>query len=276
MSLAPIAYWPLSESSGTVAYDLVGNFNGTYSGGSTLAQPGPTNSIFGAGSRAALFDGASGHVDIPGGPFNITNAVTTVAWVYLESLPAFAGIFGHGDESWRMSINSTGEPGASAGASLDATSSNGIYDGNWHMVAYVYSGAAGNPGNGSLYVDGALVANNTVATPPIGDNFDVWIGGSPDYGTARLLHAKIAHATVFNRALTPVQIQNLNAGIYSAPVSLAISRSGSSFVLNWPAGILLQAPSLLGPWTTNGAATSPYTIPVTSSNQFFRVLVNSN
>ena len=47
-------------------------------------------------------------------------------------------------------------------------------------------------------------------------------------------------------------------------------------LLNWPAGLLLQAPALTGPWTTNTAAVSPYTIPISSAsgNQFFRVLVN--
>ena len=275
LSLGPIAYWPLSETSGSVAHDLVGNNNGTYIGGCTLAQSGPTNSIFGSASRSALFDGASGYVDIPEGPFNLTNAITTVAWVNLVSAPSFAGLLGHGDVSWRMSIDSSSQPGANDGTSPDATSSNGINDGNWHVVAYVYTGVPGITGNGSLYVDGALAANNTVAATPAGDNLDVWIGGSPDYGAGRLLNAKIAHAAVFDRALTAVQIQDLHTGVYAAPVNLTVTRSGSSVMLNWPEGVLLQAPSVLGPWTTNSAAVSPYTVPDKSGNQFFRVLVNS-
>ena len=272
LSLGPIAYWPLSETSGTVAHDLVGNYNGTYIGGCTLAQSGPTDLIFGSASHAALFDGASGHVDVPEGPFNITNAITTVAWVDIVSAPGFEGLFGHGDFSWRMSINSSGQPGANDGTSNDATSSTAINDGNWHMVAYVYSGAPGNTGNGSLYVNGALAANNTVAASPAGDNLDVWIGGAPDYGTGRLLNAKIAQAAVFNRALTAVQIQALDTRV-AVPVNLTVTRSGSSVALEWPEGILLQAPSVLGPWTANSAAVSPYTVPVTSGNQFFRILI---
>jgi hypothetical protein len=140
------------------------------------------------------------------------------------------------------------------------------------MVAYVYSGAPGNTGNGSLYVNGALAANNTVAASPAGDNLDVWIGGAPDYGTGRLLNAKIAQAAVFNRALTAVQIQALDTRV-AVPVNLTVTRSGSSVALEWPEGILLQAPSVLGPWTANSAAVSPYTVPVTSGNQFFRILI---
>src|ERR1035438_9353240 len=60
LSLNPIAYWPLDESSGTTAYDVIGGYNGTYNGTYALAQPGPTNSFFGASSYSAAFDGVDG------------------------------------------------------------------------------------------------------------------------------------------------------------------------------------------------------------------------
>ncbi|HEY5042708.1 MAG TPA: hypothetical protein VIK53_11975 [Verrucomicrobiae bacterium] len=44
-----------------------------------------------------------------------------------------------------------------------------------------------------LYVDGVLVASNTAGTLAE-DSLDVWIGGSPDYGTARLFPGNPAHA----------------------------------------------------------------------------------
>ena len=273
MSLSPIAYWPLTETSGTIAHDLVGNNNGTYIGGCTLAQSGPTGSIFGSPSRSVLFNGVSGYVDIPEGPFNITGEITTVAWVNVLSVPSFAGLFGHGDASWRMSVNSSGEPGASDGNATDATAPISIVDGNWHMVAYTYTGIPGL-NNGQLYVDGVLVASDNVTTAPAGDNLDVWIGGSPDYGTGRLINARIAHAAIFTQTLTATQVQDLYTGVYAGPVNLGVTRSGSGIVLTWQAGTLLQAPTLLGPWTTNSAAVSPYTVPLTTGNQFFKVLVN--
>jgi uncharacterized protein YjdB len=59
------------------------------------------------------------------------------------------------------------------------------------------------------------------------------------------------------------------------PATIGILHSGASLTLNWPAGtLLLQAPTLLGPWTTNNTAVSPYTVPVTVGNQFFRLLVS--
>ncbi|HEY1786840.1 MAG TPA: LamG-like jellyroll fold domain-containing protein, partial [Verrucomicrobiae bacterium] len=252
LSLNPMAYWPLNEASGTTAYDIVGGYNGTYDGGCTLAQSGPTNSIFGSASRSVLFDGSSGYVDIPAGPFNITGPITIVAWVNQVSTPNFAGLFGHGDNSWRISINPSGEPGANDGnVPTDATSPVGINNGNWHMVAYTYTGVVSQPNNGSLYVDGTLVANNSVTTTPPGDSLDAWIGGSPDYGTARLLNGKIANAAIYPQAITATQAQELYSGIYAGPLFLNATRSGSNIVLIWPAGTLLQASNLLGPWTTN-------------------------
>ena len=273
LSLSPIAYWPLSETSGTVAHDVIGGNNGSYVGGCTLAQSGPANSYFGSPSASVLFDGTSGYVDIPEGPFNITGAITAVAWVNVVSLPTFGGIFGHGDTSWRMSVDSSGQPGASDGNATDATSASSIADGNWHMVAYTYNGVTGST-DGFLYVDGVQVANQSVNTAPQGNGLDVWIGGSPDYGTGRLLHAKIAHAAIFNQALTATQIQELNSGIYSGPVMLGIQLAGTNAVLSWPAGTLLQAPTALGPWQAVGSAVSPYSVSLGTNVQFFRILVH--
>ncbi|MGH7939777.1 MAG: LamG-like jellyroll fold domain-containing protein, partial [Limisphaerales bacterium] len=275
LSLDPMAYWPLNESSGTTAYDIVGGYNGTYVGGCTLGQAGPTNSFFGLSNGSVLFDGSSGYVDIPEGPFDLTGPITVVAWVDIVSIPNFAGLFGHGDLSWRLSVNPGGEPGANDGnGPADATSPIGINNGEWHMVAYTYSGVVNQPNNGSLYVDGSLVANNTITVTPADDSLDVWIGGSPDYGTTRLLNAKVANAAIYPQALTATQVQDLDSGIYAGPLYLKATRSGSNILLTWPGGALMEAPSPSGPWTTNTAAVSPYTVPATNTDQFFRVLVN--
>jgi hypothetical protein len=299
--LNPLAYWPLDEQSGTTAYDVIGGHNGTYTvssltGGTTpsvaLAQPGPSQSFFTdsdyPNSYAALL--TLSYVDIPEGPFNITNAITVTAWVDLydsqsglDGNETFGDVIGHGDNSWRIADNGNGGQNNNALSGNDGGTSNGdatnpsnIIPGSWHMVAYTYTGNVNETNNGSLYVDGVLAATNTIEATPTGDDLDVWIGGAPDYGTARLMDsAYIAHAAVFTQALTAAQIAGLYNGTYVAgPELINISHSGANVILTWPSGQLLQAPTLLGPWTTNSAATSPYTIPATSGNQFFRVLVN--
>jgi uncharacterized protein YjdB len=280
LALGPLALWPLDETSGTTAYDVIGGNNGTYNGSYTLGVPGPTNAFFGASSVAANFDGFTAYVDIPEGPFNITNAVTAVAWVQVVANNGFDGLFGHGDASWRTTVNGSGNPGGNDGGanSGDATSPNSITDNNWHMVAYTYNGFVGQANNGALYVDGALVANNTITGTPAGNDLDVWIGGAPDYGTGtakRLIDANIANAAVFAQALTAAQVQGLYNGTFvEGPSTISITKTASGVQLNWQVGTLLQAPTVLGPWTTNYTAAPGYTIPATSGNQFFRLLIN--
>ncbi|HEX3720343.1 MAG TPA: LamG-like jellyroll fold domain-containing protein [Verrucomicrobiae bacterium] len=273
LALDPVGYWPLNETTGTTAYDLAGGYNGTYFGNVVLGQvTGPPNAGASANNYGAAFDGATAYVDIPGAPFNITNAVTAMAWVQLNAYTGFDGVFGHGDPSWRISVNPSGEPGANDGnlGSADATSSTSIVDGLWHLVAYTYTGDTSEANNGTLYVDGAIVAHDTITATPPGTNLDVWIAGAPDYPTARLLPGYVADAAVFDYALSAGDIQAL----YSGQTILGITQSGKNIVLTWSAGELLQAPTLLGPWTTNTTAVSPYTVATTSKAEFYKIQVN--
>jgi hypothetical protein len=275
VAAGPLAYWPLNETNGSIAYDFVGGHNGTYSGDVMLGQPGVPMLGFGFPSYSVLFDGASAYVDIPEGPFNITGAITAMAWVNVPATPShFSGLMGHGDSSWRTSVNTSGEPGAADGSNPDATGSNSIAGTGWHMVAYTCTGVPNVSDNGSLYVDGLLQANNSVGVPS-GDSLDVWIGGSPDYGTQRLLSGSVAHAAIFTNALSPSQVLALyHAGSIAPTVKLNLAASGAgSLILTWSQGTLLQSASLDGPWTTN-TASSPYTVMPTNSQMYFKVLVN--
>ncbi len=289
LQYGPIAYWPLQETSGTIAYDVIGGDNGTYettslSGSSySLGQSGPSQSFFGGSSSAVDFVAAI--ADIPEGQLNITGPITVTAWVQVYTASQFASIVGHGDNSWRISLTENGDsngalPGGNdGGVAADATApvSDDINDTQWHMVTYTYSGNPSQANNGLLYVDGALVASNSITAAPTGDNLDVWIGGSPDYGTQRILtDTLIAHVAVFTQAFNPAQVQGIFNGNYVAtpqPQYVHIAQSGKNAVLTWQSGTLLQSTNILGPWTTNSAAVSPYTVPETNKASFFRLSV---
>jgi hypothetical protein len=156
----------------------------------------------------------------------------------------------------------------------DATSQTPLSLGNWYMLTYTYTGVPGNPSNGALYVNGQLAANNTILTAPTGDNLDAWIGASPDYALQRIYLGNIAETSLFHEALSAAQVNGLYNGVFvPGQETLGFARSGSNLVLTWKSGTLLQAPTVKGPWTTNSAAVSPYSVPLSSGNQFFRVLV---
>jgi Concanavalin A-like lectin/glucanases superfamily len=231
----------LAETSGLVAYDFAGGHNGTYVGGVTLAQPGVPLAGFGIPSYAAVFNGSSGYVDIPEAPFNLTGAMTAVAWVKVASISHFPGLIGHGNSSWWTSIDSGGHPGGADGSSAsDATSATSIAGTDWHQVAFTYTGASGVANNASFYLDGLLKANSTFTTPP-GNGLDVWIGGSPDYGTGRLLAGSIAHAAVFPNALSAAQVALYNSATNIPSVMLrVVPASGANQTLTWATGTLLR------------------------------------
>jgi len=205
----PVAYWPLAETTGTVAMDPVGGLLGNYVGGVTLGQAGPTLRGFGTTSRAPVFDGKSGCVDIPTDRLDFTGAITVVAWVNLPAVPThYIGIFSHGDSSWRTSVDPSGHPGAANGGADDATSGNSIAGNGWHMIAYTFTGQPNTKDNGTLYVDAMEAAHNQVGDLN-GGGWNGMIAGAPDYGLDRLLAGSVAHAAIFTNALSAAEISAL-------------------------------------------------------------------
>lgn len=274
MAGRPLAYWPLNETSGTFAYDLANGYDGMYAGSYALAQSGIPNGGLGfPASYGVRFDGTSGRVGIPGDPFNLTNALTLVAWVLTTNTPShFSGVLGRGDNSWRLSLNTSGRPGGNvAHVYSDATAPTSIAGTNWHMLTYTYSGSPAVTNNGVLFVDGVAAATNTVGAFG-GSAVDVWIGGSPDYGAARLLSGSVAQVAVFTNALSRAQVQSLYAlGSGNLPrLSLNPLPTGGGLQLVWSGGTLLQATNLAGPWTNN-VLTSPSIVVPTNAQMFFRL-----
>jgi fibronectin type 3 domain-containing protein len=212
----PVAYWPLNETNGTVAFDLAGGNNGTYVGGIALGQPGISfqsgaipDAAFSTPNYSPIFDGNSGYVDVPQGQLNITQAITITAWVNFSEIAHFSDIISRGDSSWRMTISGSGNPGAndSLGNNGDANAPNPIVASGWHLIAYSYTGISG-ANNGSLYVDGVLVVHNTTTAPAVNAN-NLWLAGAPDYGTGRLFFGNLAHVAIFTNALSAGQLQTL-------------------------------------------------------------------
>jgi fibronectin type 3 domain-containing protein len=247
----PVAYWPLNETNGTVAFDLVGGHNGTYVGNVSVGQPGisftsgaPAVVTFSTPSYSPIFDGVSGYVDVPqgSGALNLTQALTMVAWVDLSVTPGNYStkpenifcLLGRGNSSWRMTVNNSGYLVGSDGAA-NVSGANTIVASGWHLVAYSYNGISGANNNGSLYVDGVMVARNTVTTPA-GNANDLWLAGAPDYGTAQLFFGNLAHVAIFTNALPAAQLQALyTAAKTPDPVGLQVQGDYGQNVLNWSA-----------------------------------------
>jgi hypothetical protein len=76
-------------------------------------------------------------------------------------------------------------------------------------------------------------------------------------------YAVIVNSPVNAQASTPATLT------VSAPLEIGIKLSNGTVMLTWPAGTLLEAGDLLGPWTTN-VATSPLYVTPTNAHMFYR------
>ncbi len=97
------------------------------------------------------------------------------------------------------------------------------------------------------------------------------VGLSFSPGTAALgtfqYRVSATNLTYYVGALSPPSALNV---LYPR---INASYGGAALTLTWSDGILLQAPAVTGPWTTNGTAASPWVInPATNgSSTFYRL-----
>jgi len=289
LAYGAVDYYRLGETSGNVAYDFVGGKNGAYGSTSVLGQSGPNSTVgfpgFVGTNYAATFQFIDPSNTLPLLPWNFnTNAVTITAWIYPQFNQGNGGI-----------VFTTGTNNLTCGIRYDGgfLNSNGV-DGNigyswgnnpadflwnsgitaphnqWSMVALAIS-----PTDATLYIinsNGVQSAVNTVNHTNQLFNATEYIGTYPLEGPIgnNNFNGNIDEVAVFNSTLSQKQISTLYASALGQ-VPLTISRvGGNNLQLQWTGGVLQQANSILGPWTTNAAASSPYIVSPTQAQQFFR------
>ena len=159
-------HWPLNESTGSTATDVIGGYNGTYTGGVTLhdAASGVT------GDNAPLFDGSTGYVLLPTIPLNSLSTYTVEGWEYEPS-----NSFGGFDTMFELSNSvrsywiSVDQQNGSAQAVQEINgvpqyappSSSSFGQGAWYLWDFVYSsGGMIAYLNGSVMRMGGEVSNS--------------------------------------------------------------------------------------------------------------------
>ncbi|HUD47493.1 MAG TPA: LamG-like jellyroll fold domain-containing protein [Candidatus Baltobacteraceae bacterium] len=136
---------------------------------------------------------------------------------------------------------------------------------------------------GILYLNGNPVAINTnltITPAQLGNTYNNYLGR--DQFEDPIFHGSVDELRIYDGPLTATDIGNNNASGPNTLVSpgstsklaLLIAPSGTNVMLTWQTGVLLQAPTLLGPWTTNATAVSPFTVAATNTNEFYKVLLN--
>jgi Galactose oxidase-like, Early set domain/Concanavalin A-like lectin/glucanases superfamily len=163
-----VAYWPLAETTGTVAYDIAGDHHGSYYNHPQLGIPGP------GPATAVAFNGINQYVLLPrdvredfslelwfathGGVGTAITQWWQGAGLLDAEVPGVVDDFG-------TSLDATGRVWAGTGnpdTSIHSTS--GLNDGTWHHLVFTRTQATGAL---TLYIDGAQVATGHGGAQPL-------------------------------------------------------------------------------------------------------------
>jgi hypothetical protein len=306
---SPIAYWRLDEgpdngagNDGVIAHDIAGGHNAFYNN-TALGVPGYSTNDADTAAGFGTFSNANSYaqeLDLSGsGVTNIdfsqppgANAEFSVeAWANAATNQALNNrILNKGHffgEQFALDLGTTTPSTAfrftirdANGTEYDARSAI-VPDGKWHHLVGVCDEANGLI---ELYVDGVLAAtnfNNVALAPGSGlysvqeamsiGNADTDRNGAGVYGAQFI--GTIDEPALFNYALTPAQVaDHYGAGIAQPPMPLTIKDLGLGQVqLTWGSAVLQSATNVAGPYNDVTGVTSPYTVPATNKQQFYRI-----
>ncbi|MDX1748068.1 MAG: LamG-like jellyroll fold domain-containing protein, partial [Halobacteriales archaeon] len=202
------AKWPADGD----ANDVIGGNHGTLENGTTFAA--------GIIGQAFAFDGADDAVVIPDDPtLNPTGPFSVAVWMKADpSQPQLWSIVdkSHGftdGTGWAL----MGEPegtvklvvGAGGGSSNfpEVRAPGDLRDDMWHHIVGVFTGT-----EIQIYVDGVLGGSIPFAGPIVANTRELLIGRAWGGGTpTRHFRGLVDEVTIFERALTPAEIQGIAA-----------------------------------------------------------------
>ena len=199
-----VGSWHFDEGSGTTACDTSGNDNDGTINGATWVNDGK----FG---KALSFDGADDYVEVKDSDsLDITNAITIMAWVKLDSLDKEQQIVRKSrddtGEAYEIFINDTNRVffgiRDSSGTEEYVYPTDTLTTGTWYHIVGTY-----DKQNLKLYLNG-----NEIGSEPSTITIDVssrnLIIGCGDKGT-RYFHGTIDEVRIYNRALSEGEISDL-------------------------------------------------------------------
>jgi hypothetical protein len=266
----------MNETSGTALYDYVGGHNGQYHGGVTLGQPGISSFDT---NQAALFDGSSGYAQVPySAGLNPPN-FSVECWVYpTGGAGSYRSPFSNrdtanGPQGYLLYANDQDLSSFWIGggsASWQAAAGPAVPYNQWTHLVGTFDGT-----NQVFYVNGqqvvsqaALLSLNTEAPLNIGAGVNE---SSPQF----FWPGRINEVAIYPTALATAQVLDHYALATSGtlpPQILHFLFANGKLTLNWTSGTLLQAPTVLGPWTTNLAA-SPFEVTPTNAQMYYRLIM---
>ena len=273
----PIHYYPLDETSGTVAADLgsLATSGGIYTGGFTLGQSSAAPLL----GNCVRLNGAEGtFVDL--GQFHPGNSVTLEAWVNadLDASSTYKAIIARWDGSYEMDWN-PGDVGNlvirnDANAFGGVATASPISRGQWHHMVSVF-----DAGTLTIFVDGVQGSSQTIGgvlqnAGPTPDRVLIGATRSGNFNWKGL----IDEVAIYDTALTPAQIRSHFRASQPPPPSLTIQ---NAVIVSWPGfptGYVLQCSgNVAGPYTNYTGSIFPQgsnliaPVPIGPAQKFFQL-----
>ena len=191
------------------ANDAIGGNNGIAVGDVQFAK--------GKVGQAFSFNGVDSYVQVANSPSLEPVNISVEAWVNSSVVSPYDYIIDKGaagDEAGSYALYTSANSGlafyVTGGESPNAGP--GVWDGNWHHVVGTYDGTTVR-----LYVDGAEVGNGTPTngvpiTYGLPTSNDLFIGTYANTKSPYFFNGLVDEASVYNRALSPAEIQALYSG----------------------------------------------------------------
>lgn len=259
---APVSYWRVGETSGTVAADSgAGGNNGAYTGGYTQGVPG---AITGDTDTAVAFDGKTGYVTVPDNAnLDITGDITIEAWAKPASLSGATGtVLQKGNSSssggpgwqYRVSVTSAnrwkgilyvGSANYEIVDTVDALSVS-----RWDYLVLERSGSTL-----TFYVNGVSVGSLAISGATNVTTGALAFGRAGSYAKY-YFNGRVDEVAIYNKALSLTQIQNHLTAATSATPTPTVAPTGSPT----PTGTATPAPTATatpGPTATATPGPSP-------------------
>lgn len=241
---APRGYWPLGESSGTVATDYSGNaLDLTYHGSPTFGVTGPLTK---SSRKATTFASASSqyadHADTASLDFGVAIAFSLEIWFKTatkqdKALISKGAAISATEAGYELYLRSAGsgtiqfaQAGAGGAGQIAFNYSVAYNDSLWHYVVLTRT----TGGALTIYYDGVSVATNAGATTDLSNARPFGVGARA-VTPSDLIDATLAEVAVYPSALSATQVRaHYDAGL------MLYNRTSVSRYLQLPRGIASQ------------------------------------
>jgi hypothetical protein len=243
-----VGWWPFNSN----ANDESGNGNNGVVNGATLSTD-----RFGNSNSTYDFNGTSDFINIIDNPSMHNQSFSISTWLYGTNYNGFRQILSKSygtsvNESINLLVNNlpiwnvTAQVGGAGYYGTLLQSPNMISENNWHLMCYIYRGIGQTQ---ELYIDGVIVASNIASTGAQYDSNPLTFGAQLENNIiSYFFKGKLDDIGIWNRALTPAEIQALYTGQGSSP---CVSPTAVSFT-----GLATSYTTSAGPVTLAGTPAS--------------------